>query len=228
MLKFNNELFKLIKRYGECKNFKQNEIVYLNNEKNFLYAFEKGLTFLKHTDITGKILLSKICKNGSIYIETVDEYSQFQINYHLFFKENTTLYQVSINKLKEKIDNDDLNTLILKYSHNEIKKRELILRDYTFYNKKGMILSNLVRLANSFGKILNNGTILIDINLTHEDLSQLCGMSRERTTKTLSKLKSDNVLDYDKKSKKFILLDLDSIKNQINCEECPLNFCNIC
>ncbi|PTH68956.1 hypothetical protein BU586_12385, partial [Staphylococcus agnetis] len=181
-----------------------------------------------HTDITGKILLSKICKNGSIYIETVDEYSQFQINYHLFFKENTTLYQVSINKLKEKIDNDDLNTLILKYSHNEIKKRELILRDYTFYNKKGMILSNLVRLANSFGKILNNGTILIDINLTHEDLSQLCGMSRERTTKTLSKLKSDNVLDYDKKSKKFILLDLDSIKNQINCEECPLNFCNIC
>ncbi len=118
--------------------------------------------------------------------------------------------------------------MILKYSHNEIKKRELILRDYTFYNKKGMILSNLVRLANSFGKILNNGTILIDINLTHEDLSQLCGMSRERTTKTLSKLKSDNVLDYDKKSKKFILLDLDSIKNQINCEECPLNFCNIC
>ncbi|WP_105992413.1 P-loop NTPase family protein [Staphylococcus agnetis] len=86
MLKFNNELFKLIKRYGECKNFKQNEIVYLNNEKNFLYAFEKGLTFLKHTDITGKILLSKICKNGSIYIETVDEYSQFQINYHLFFQ----------------------------------------------------------------------------------------------------------------------------------------------
>ncbi|PTG18334.1 Crp/Fnr family transcriptional regulator [Staphylococcus chromogenes] len=228
MLKLNNELFNLIKRYGECKTFKPHAIIHLNNEENFLYAFEKGITFLKHTDITGKVLLSKICIKGSIYIETVEEFSQFQINYHLFFKEDTTLYQVSINKLKEKIDNDNLNTLVLKYTHNEIRKRELTLRDYTFYGKKGTILSNLVRLANSFGKTLKNGTILIDIKLTHEDLSKLCGMSRERTTKTISKLKSDNILDYDKKIKKFIILDLGSIKNQINCEECPLNFCNIC
>ena len=83
-------------------------------------------------------------------------------------------------------------------------------------------------MANSFGKIFKNGTILIDVKLTHEDLSQLCGMSRERITKTISKLKRDNILDYDKKSKKFIILDLESIKDQINCEECPLNFCNIC
>ena len=228
MLKLNNELFSLIKRYGECKRFKYNEIFHLNNEGNFLYAFERGVAFLKQTDVTGKVLLSKICKKGSIYVETIDDFSQFQINYQLFFKQNTTLYQVSINNLRENIDNDILNTLILKYTHNEIRKRELTLRDYTFYGKKGTILSNLIRLANSFGKIFKNGTILIDVKLTHEDLSQLCGMSRERITKTISKLKRDNILDYDKKSKKFIILDLESIKDQINCEECPLNFCNIC
>ncbi|QUM66877.1 Crp/Fnr family transcriptional regulator [Staphylococcus delphini] len=225
MLKLNNELFSLIKKYGERKSFIHDEIVHLNNGEKFLYAFEKGVAFLKHTDITGKVLLSKICKKGSVYMETIDD---IQINYHLFFKENTTLYQVSINKLKKYIDNDNLNTLILKYIYNEVRKRELTIRDYTFYGKKGMILSNLVRLANSFGKTLKNETILIDVKLTHEDLSQLCGMSRERVTKTISKLKNDNILDYDKKSKKFIILDLESIKNQINCEECPLNFCNIC
>ncbi|RIM41464.1 Crp/Fnr family transcriptional regulator, partial [Staphylococcus capitis] len=199
-----------------------------NNEGNFLYAFERGVAFLKQTDITGKILLSKICKEGSIYVETIDDFSQFQINYQLFFKQSTTLYQTSIDKLRENIDNESLNTLILRYTHNEIRKRELTLRDYTFYGKKGAILSNLVRLANSFGKIFKNGTILIDVKLTHEDLSQLCGMSRERITKSISKLKKDNILDYDKKSKKFIILDLESIKEQINCEECPLDFCNIC
>ncbi|MBO1996444.1 winged helix-turn-helix domain-containing protein [Staphylococcus epidermidis] len=87
----------------------------------------------------------------------------------------------------------------MKYTHNEIKK-ELFLRDFNF-TVKGMILSNLVRLANSFGKKYKNGTILIDVKLTHEDLSQLCGMSRERITKTISKLKSNHVLDYDKKRK---------------------------
>ncbi|MHB7941388.1 Crp/Fnr family transcriptional regulator [Staphylococcus capitis] len=228
MLKLNNELFHLIKRYGEYKCFKRNEIFHLNNEGNFLYAFERGVAFLKQTDITGKILLSKICKEGSIYVETIDDFSQFQINYQLFFKQSTTLYQTSIDKLRENIDNESLNTLILRYTHNEIRKRELTLRDYTFYGKKGAILSNLVRLANSFGKIFKNGTILIDVKLTHEDLSQLCGMSRERITKSISKLKKDNILDYDKKSKKFIILDLESIKEQINCEECPLDFCNIC
>ncbi len=29
------------------------------------------------------------------------------------------------------------------------------------------------------------------------------------------------------KEKKFVILDIKSIKDQINCEECPLNFCNI-
>lgn len=227
MLKLNHELFSLIKRYGECKNFKHNEIIDLNNKENFLYAFERGIAFLKHTNIAGKDLLSKICIKGSIYVESVDDFNQFQINYHLLFKEKTTLYQVSINKLKKNIDNDNLNTLLLKYTHNEIKKKELFLRDFNFYGKKGMILSNLVRLANSFGKKYKNGTILIDVKLTHEDLSQLCGMSRERITKTISKLKSNHVLDYDKKKKKFVILDIESIKDQINCEECPLNFCNI-
>lgn len=101
MLKLNHELFRLIKKYGECKNFKHNEMIDLNNEENFLYAFERGMAFLKHTNIAGKDLLSKICIKGSIYVENVDDFNQFQINYHLLFKENTTLYQVSINKLKK-------------------------------------------------------------------------------------------------------------------------------
>lgn len=149
------------------------------------------------------------------------------MDYYFIFKQETTVYQVTVDHLNNIVGEAMVNKLLLNYIQTEMKKKELIIRDYTFYGKKGAIYSNLMRLVHSFGKVHTNGKIVIDITLTHEEISQLCGMSRERITKTIVKLKDSKILTYDKKSKHIIILDLDFIKRQIHCESCPLLVCNI-
>lgn len=223
----NQMLYHLIKQYGQVRTFKANEIHHLNDTSSNLYAFEQGLAFLKQLDRKGKELISNIYIKGAIFIDMSDSSNSFNSKYYFYFKETTVVYQISIDALKETGDNTQITELIFQYTNNEMTKKELKLRDYLFNGKKGALLSNIIRLTNSFGVYQKDGNILIDIIITHEDLAQMCGMSRERVTKYISKLKAENTLKYDKSVKKFIVKDLSSIKSQISCENCPTNLCTI-
>jgi CRP/FNR family transcriptional regulator len=79
-------------------------------------------------------------------------------------------------------------------------------------------------MSNSYG-VQKGNEILIDLPLTNQELANFCGTSRESTNRILSELKKDNIISV--KKGKISILDLQYLKNEIDCENCSAVYCSI-
>ena len=83
---------------------------------------------------------------------------------------------------------------------------------------------SLIHFINSYG-IHKENEILIDLPLTNQELANFCGTSRESTNRILSELKRDKKISI--KKGKISILDLQYLKDEIGCENCPAVYCSI-
>lgn len=106
-----------------------------------------------------------------------------------------------------------------QYQITQTKFRDLILN-----GKKGALYSTLIRMANSYGVETENG-ILINIDMTNQELANFCGATRESINRMLSNLRKKGVISF--QNKKITIHDLQYLKDEINCENCPVSYCRI-
>lgn len=113
----------------------------------------------------------------------------------------------------------------LKWLQTENPKNQSLIRDLVIHGKKGALFSTLIRLSNSYGKTLDDGRIFININLTNTDIANMCSTSREMINRMLNDLKKQQMITFEKG---FItILNLDYLKQEICCDECPIFVCRI-
>ena len=62
-------------------------------------------------------------------------------------------------------------------------------RDLMMYGKPGALTSTLIRLSNTYGQHQADDTILINKKITHTDLSNMIGATRESVNRMLSDLR---------------------------------------
>jgi CRP-like cAMP-binding protein len=79
-------------------------------------------------------------------------------------------------------------------------------------------------MTNSYGVHKDNG-ILIDLPLTNQELANFCGTSRESTNRILNELKREEIISI--KKGKILVHDLDFLRQEIGCENCPAVYCSI-
>lgn len=65
------------------------------------------------------------------------------------------------------------------------------------------------------------------IKLSHEELSQICGTTREFISRSINQLKKENVISYDKANQYIIVKNIAFLRKFIHCEHCPLHFCEL-
>jgi CRP-like cAMP-binding protein len=93
------------------------------------------------------------------------------------------------------------------------------------HGKKGALYSTLIRISNSYGVKVDQG-ILLNIHLTNQELAKFCASTRESVNRMLSELKKKRIIDYSA-DEKIIILDLAYLREEIGCENCPIDICNI-
>lgn len=120
--------------------------------------------------------------------------------------------------------NGSLAFEFMKWMSDHSRKTQTKFRDLVLNGKKGALYSTLIRMTNSYGVHLSDG-ILIDLPLTNQELANFCGTSRESTNRILNELKRENIISVTKG--KIIIHDLQFLKDEIGCEDCPIIYCNI-
>ncbi|HHA6081271.1 TPA: helix-turn-helix domain-containing protein [Staphylococcus aureus] len=106
---------------------------------------------------------------------------------------------------------------------NEKLRREFFIKDCLSSTNKDGLYHILIRLSKTFGSHQNKG-ILINLNITHEELSQFSGYSRSHISKILKKLSNKNIIEFE--NRKIVIKNLNWLENQINCEKCEINICS--
>lgn len=112
----------------------------------------------------------------------------------------------------------------MKWMSDHFRKTQTKFRDLVLNGKRGALFSTLIRMSNSYGVQQKEG-ILIDLPLTNQELANFCGTSRESTNRILSELKRDKIISV--KRGKISILNLQYLKDEIGCENCPAVYCSI-
>lgn len=194
-------------------------------EVHELYCIQSGLVQISKTTSDGRELALKICKKGDL----IGEFSIFSNDpKHIFnakVLENSSIYFIKKERLECKLfENPNLSLSFLKWMSEQYQITQTKFRDLILNGKKGALYSTLIRMANTYGVETENG-ILINIDMTNQELANFCGATRESINRMLSNLRKKGVISF--QNKKITIHDLQYLKDEINCENCPASYCRI-
>lgn len=190
-----------------------------------LYLVISGKVQISKISSDGRELALRICGENDICGELTLFTSSPKYLLSALMLENGELAIIK----KEVIENEFFHNSALAYEFmkwmsDHFRKTQTKFRDLVLNGKKGALYSTLIRMTNSYGVQKKDG-ILIDLPLTNQKLGDFCGTSRESTNRFLNELKRMGVISLTKG--RISIHDLQYLRDEIGCENCPAVFCSI-
>lgn len=192
---------------------------------NELYLVLSGKVQISKITSEGRELALRICGENDICGELTlfTNAPRYLLNARVIDEGEVAVVNKDVIE-KEIFQNSALAYEFMKWMSDHFRKTQTKFRDLLLTGKKGALYSTLIRMTNSYGIQKDDG-ILIDLPLTNQQLGDFCGTSRESTNRYLNELKKDGIISYDKA--KIKIHDLQYLKDEIGCENCPAVYCSI-
>lgn len=220
------EMSELIKASERIIKIKKGTFLFREGqEAKEMYVILSGKVQISKMNAEGKELYLRLCKKNDI----VGELTLFTAGPRYLFNarvvEDGEAAAVNIENLEQTLfNNSQLAYQFLKWMNDHIRRTITKFRDLVLNGKKGALYSTLIRLSNSYGTENQDG-IHINVPITNQDLANYCGTARESVSRMLGELRDQGIISIHKK--RIIIHNLDYLKQQIDCENCPVEYCNI-
>lgn len=219
-------LNKLFEKVHRIKSIDKGRFLFEEgNSADELYIIQSGKFQISKMVPDGRELTIRMCSAG----ELVGELSLFSpASQHILnarASESGTVAVIQKDKLEAEIEKDSgLALELVKWLSLQHRKSQTRFRDLVLHGKKGALYSTLIRMVNSYGVKTEDG-LKIDVSLTNQELANFCGTSREVVNRLLSDLRKSKIISIDKG---YITVHaLNRLKREIDCENCPIEICNI-
>ncbi|OLS41793.1 Crp/Fnr family transcriptional regulator [Bacillus sp. MRMR6] len=190
-----------------------------------LFIVQSGIIQISKIIPDGRELTLRMCSKGD-FIGELDLFSpnpRYLLSARLV--ESGEVAVIMRDVLEEKLaQNLAISLEFIKWMSQQYRKTQTKFRDLVLHGKKGALYSTLIRITNSYGIKTNQG-VLIELPLTNQELANFCGTSREVVNRLLSDLRKNGIISIDKGS--ITIHDLEYLKMEIDCEECPTEICKI-
>jgi len=221
------ELREALNAISTVRNIEKDTYLFHEGEEaEEIYIITSGLVEVSKLAESGKEMILRICKERDI----VGELTLFseQPKYILSARVVQSGEVLVINKdtlERSLLTNQKLAFEYLKWTSNHMRKFQSKIRDLLLNGKKGALYSTLIRLSNSYGIEKENG-ILIGLALTNQELAKFCASTRETVNRMLVELRKKDVISIDKRGR-ILIKDMDYLRYEVGCEDCPIEICNI-
>lgn len=221
------KFFDLFATHGLGIQVNKGSFVFREGERaeNIFFVSSGSIQISKESE-SGKELAIRICGQNSVFGEgalfcdlTVHATTAKAIKASKLLALNVDALEILLT------ENPNLLLEYIQWVQIENTKNQVRLRDLVMHGKKGALYSTLIRVANTYGEMLHNGDIFINMNLTNTDLANLCGTSREMVNRMLNDLKKQKIISFERGE--IVIHNLQTLKNEIDCENCPLSICRI-
>ncbi|WP_084031660.1 Crp/Fnr family transcriptional regulator [Anaerobacillus arseniciselenatis] len=184
---------------------------------------------------SGKVRLSKMTADGkefSVHLKQTDElvgevglFNDMSISVTAEVIEDAVLVKFERVALEEIFRrNGEIAVAFMKWFARHTQSTQAKFRDLILCGKTGAFYSTLIRFSNSYGVKSDDG-ILINVQLTNQDIANYIGTTRESVNRMLNDLKKDKIISVDKG---FITVrDIQFLKDYLHCGDCPVEICTI-
>lgn len=177
---------------------KKKIVMSADGEQDIMYVLKKGMVRVFKLSPDGKMITLDILKEGDIFGAmaavkggTSGAYAETLEDSYICAIRQDDLTGV----IKEM---PDLAVSLIGKINQKLTEAEDRIADLVFRDVPGRIASVLLKLAEQFGKA-GDGGVEISIKLTHQELADMVGSSRETVTIVLSEFKEDKVVSISEK-----------------------------
>ena len=189
-----------------------------------LYYIKRGRIKLTKSTDEGKELILYMYQTGDM----VGQADPFFSSKHSFNAEVLEESEIGV------IEHKDLEILICQHCEFAIdfmkwmgihhRLTQTKFRDLMLYGKPGALCSTLIRLGNTYGEE-RDGSTLINKKITHTDLSNMIGATRESVNRMLSDLRKKDAVEYE--NGMIVIKNISMLRDICHCEMCPREICRI-
>lgn len=184
---------------------------------------------------SGKVRLSKMTAEGkefSMHLKQKDElvgevglFNDMSISVTAEVVEDAVLVKFERTTLEDIFrKNGEIAVAFMKWFARHTQSTQAKFRDLILCGKTGAFYSTLIRFSNSYGVRKDDG-ILINVQLTNQDIANYMGTTRESVNRMLNDLKRENIIGVEKGY--ITIKDLPFLKNYLHCGDCPVEICTI-
>ena len=194
----NNEFSRIENFFTRGKRifYKKGEtIIRSEDEPQGIYFVENGFVKMNSVFEDGKLLIVNIFKPKT-YFPMIWALTDIPNSYSFEAMTKVSLIRVSKDEVLNFIEKNpdvlrDLSKRIMSGLDGLIKNMEQLIRGQA----QKRVLAALHMSAKRFGRT-ENGKLLIEIPLTHQDVADMSALSRETTTITLNKLRKEKLISF--------------------------------
>jgi len=196
----------------ECR-FSPKEVIFIPDDPaDAVYFLTNGRVRLYQISSEGKEITLGILQPGDIFgeMETLG-----QSRREVFAEAMDTCYACKIDKKPfEKLlqSKPKLALKLIQVMARRFQQAQSRIEDMAFRDVTGRLSKLILKLADEFGEQTSRGT-RICVKLTHRDIGNMIGVSRETTTSTLNNFKKKKLIDF---SRRYItILDRKGLDNLV-------------
>jgi len=191
--------------------YKKNEFIYFPNDKaRYIYMIANGRVKIGHYTDDGKEVVKAILSKGEIFGELALTGEEKREDFAQALDENTSVCPMSIEDMQNLMYEDkELSFKIYKLIGLRIRKLERKVESLVFKDARTRVIEFLKDAAAWKGKKVGFET-MIPTKLTHKDIANLTGTSRQTVTTILNELKEQNLINFDRR--KILIRDLEKLK----------------
>jgi CRP/FNR family transcriptional regulator, cyclic AMP receptor protein len=198
-----------------AREWKKQSHVFLQGDplENVYFIYDGKIKIYK-SDINGKEQIVAIAKKGEMFPH-VGFFRKGDYPAYAEVLEPSTLIAVPISKFETVlIENPELCIKVFKVLGEKIVDLQNRLEEQILNNTYEQIIKLLIRLAQKHGNEQEDGTILLKSEFTNKDLANMIGTTRETISRTLTKMKKDELIEVDDEGN--MIVDVEILMEEIH------------
>lgn len=194
--------------------YKKDAFIYFNDEpSNQIYLIAKGRVKIATQTEDGKEVVKAILGEGEIFGEMALVGQTNRTDFTQAMEEGTTVCPMKIEDLEELMaQNKRLSLQIFKIIGFRLQRLERKIESLVFKDSRSRIIEFIYEWALEKGQKVGFETKIKNY-LTHKDIANLTGTSRQTVTTILNDLKERNLINFDRRQ--ILIRDMDVLKGEL-------------
>ncbi len=191
--------------------YDKGEFIYFPEEHaRNIYMIADGRVKIGSYTPDGKEIIKSILGRGEIFGEMALAGEDKREDFAMTMDKNTSLCTISIEEMKDLMaENKEFSFKIYKLIGLRIRKLERKIESLVFKDARSRIVEFIRDAAEWKGQKVGFET-MIKTRLTHKDIADLTGTSRQTVTTVLNDLKEANLINFNRKQ--ILIRDIEKLR----------------
>ncbi len=194
----------------EFHSYDKNEFIYFpEDHARNIYMIADGRVKIGTYTPDGKEIIKSILGTGEIFGEMALTGEETRTDFAMAMDKNTSLCTISLEEMKDLMaENKEFSLKIYKLIGLRIRKLERKIESLVFKDARTRIVEFIRDAAEWKGQKVGFET-MIKTRLTHKDIADLTGTSRQTVTTVLNELKDKNLINFNRRQ--ILIRDLEKL-----------------